>query len=271
MKSHPGLVPVLYLRKHFTIDSTVKEARLYATAQGAHRIIINGQHVSDSHLDPGWTNFHQTIQYQAYDVTHLVTKDNAIAVILGTGWFSGYVGYAKHFSYYGRDQSLLLQLHIEYADNKTLVIASDNSWRVTTGPIVYSDIMEGELYYENRVLHDWHYAKYDDKSWPTVVTKPIDKKVMLVSDRAEPIRVTQEIKPITVHQSRPGVYLFDMGQNMVGWPKIRIATNQKSEIRVQLRYAEVLNPDGTIFTANLFGARSTDTFLFEGKHIFSFV
>jgi alpha-L-rhamnosidase len=64
MKSHPGLAPALYLRKHFTIDSTVKEARLYATAQGVYKVIINGQQVSDSHLGPGWTDFNQTIQYQ---------------------------------------------------------------------------------------------------------------------------------------------------------------------------------------------------------------
>jgi alpha-L-rhamnosidase len=80
-----------------------------------YKVIINGQKVSDSHLDPGWTDFNQTIQYQAYDVTHLVSKDNAIAVILGTGWFSGYVGGGYH--HYGIDQSLLLQLHIEYENN----------------------------------------------------------------------------------------------------------------------------------------------------------
>jgi alpha-L-rhamnosidase len=93
---------------------------------------------------------------------------------------------------------------------------------------------------------------------------------MLISDRAEPIRVTQEIKPITVHQSSPGDNVFDLGQNMVGWAKIRIATNQKL-MRIQLRYAEVLNPDGSIYTKNLRSARATDTFVFEGKHIFSFV
>jgi alpha-L-rhamnosidase len=265
MKSNPGLTPALYLRKHFTTDSTVKEARLYATAQGVYKVIINGQQVSDSHLDPGWTDFSQTIQYQTYDVTHLISKDNAIAVMLGTGWFSGYVGGKYHN--YGTDQSLLLQLHIEYADNKTLVVASDNSWRITTGPIVYSDREKGELYYENRALHGWVYAKYDDSKWSPVVTKQIDKKVMLVSDKAEPIRVIQELKPKTVWQSSPGVYVFDLGQNMVGWVKIRIATKNKS-IRLQLRHAEVLNPDGSIYTQNLRSARATDTYVFEGKQIF---
>ncbi len=265
MKSHPGLVPALYLRKHFTTDSTIKEARLYATAQGVHKILLNGQQVSDSHLDPGWTDFHKIIQYQAYDVTHLVSKDNTIGVMLGTGWFSGYVGYSHRYHHYGTDQSLLLQLHIEYENNKTQVIASDSSWRVTTGPIVYSDLLHGELYYENRAFRDWYSAKYDDKNWSPAVTKPIDTKVKLISDRAEPIRVTQELKPETVHQSSPGVYVFDLGQNMVGWVKIRIATRNES-IRVQLRHAEVLNPDGSIYTKNLRSARATDTYVFEGKY-----
>jgi alpha-L-rhamnosidase len=265
MDSNPGLVPALYLRKHFTTDSTVKEARLYATAQGVYKTFINGQQVSDSHLDPGWTYFNRTIQYQAYDVTHLVGKDNAIAVMLGTGWFGGYI--AGKYHHYGKDQSLLLQLHIEYENNKTLVVASDNSWCVTTGPIIYSDREKGELYYENRALHGWEYPKYDDKNWSPVVTKPVDKKINLVSDRAEPIRVIQELKPKSVHQSSPGVHVFDLGQNMVGWVKIRIETKNES-IRVQLRHAEVLNPDGSIYTLNLRTARATDTYVFEGKQIF---
>jgi alpha-L-rhamnosidase len=213
-------------------------------------------------LDPGWTDFNQTIQYQTYDVTNLISKDNAIAVILGTGWFSGYVGGSYH--HYGTDQSLLLQLHIEYENNKTLVVVSDNSWRVTTGPIIYSDREKGELYYENRVINGWDSAKYDDSKWSTVVTKPIDKNVMLVSDRAEPIQVIEELKPKAVWQSSPGVYVFDLGQNMVGWVKMRIATKNKS-FRVQLRHAEVLNPDGSIYTKNLRSARSIDTYVFEGK------
>jgi alpha-L-rhamnosidase len=159
-----------------------------------------------------------------------------------------------------------LQLHIEYENNNTLVVVSDDSWRITTGPIVYSDEEKGELYYENRALHGWDYANYDDSKWSAVMTKPVDKKIMLISSRAEPIRVIQELKPKTVWQSSPGVYVFDLAQNMVGWVKIRIATKNKS-FRVQLRHAEVLNPDGSIYTKNLRSARSIDTYVFEGKQI----
>jgi len=186
----------------------------------------------------------------------------------GTGWYSGYIGFARGHNYYGSEQSLLLHLHIEYANNKTLTVVSDNSWRVTTGPIVYSDMLMGELYYENRALEGWYLNTYDDKNWSPVVTKPLDKNVVLVSDRAEPIRVVQELKPKTVHQSKPGVYVFDFEQNMVGWVKIKIASKTKS-IRVQLRHAEVLNPDGSIYTLNLRSALATDTYVYEGKKFYS--
>jgi alpha-L-rhamnosidase len=147
---------------------------------------------------------------------------------------------------------------------------SDNSWRVTTGPIIYSDLLKGELFYEDRALKGWYFATYDDKSWSPVVTKPIDKKVKLVSDRSEPIRVVQELKPIARQQISPGVYIFDFGQNMVGWVKIKIPAQNKST-RIQIRHAEVLNPDGSLYTANLRSARATDTYVFEGKNLLSLV
>ena len=256
------------MRKHFTTDSSIKSAKLYATAQGAYKALINGQLISDNELSPGWTDFHKTIQYQGYDVTRLLKKENALGVILGTGWFSSYIGFAHQSKFYGSDQSILLELHIEYEDNKKVVIKTDNTWKVSTGPLVYSDLLMGELYYENRVLEDWTLPQYNDKNWLQVVTKPIDKKVALVADRAQPIRVTQLIKPKTKYQSSPGVWVFDFEQNMVGWVRINLKPQTKSA-RIQIRHAEVLQPNGTIYTLNLRSALATDTYVLHGKVFFA--
>lgn len=215
-------------------------------------------------FSPGWTDYTKTIQYQAYDVKQFLEKDNAVAVLLGTGWFSSYVGYAHQYKNYGSDQYLLFELHIEYESGRKTVIKSDNSWKITTGSIIYSDQLMGELYYQNRELHEWNSLKYEDKNWLTVITKPIDKKVHLVADRAQPVRVMQELKAKSKYQSSPGVWVFDFEQNMVGWVKIRFNSPTKSS-RIQLRHAEVVNPNGTIYTHNLRSALATDTYVLQSN------
>ena len=264
IQSHNALVPVLYLRKHFKTDVPIKSAKLYATAQGAYNVLINGKLISDSLLSPGWTDFNKTIQYQAYDVTKLMSihqgNDYILGAILGTGWFSGYIGFWNKANHYGSEQSLLLELHIQYENNKKIIVKSDDTWRVNTGPVIYSDMLMGHLYYENREINGWATPGYDDKNWLSVVTKPIDKKIAFVADRAQPIRVTQELKPKTKWQSKPGVWVFDFEQNFVGWISLKVPSSVKTA-RIQLRHAEVLYPNGTIYTLNLRAALATDTYV----------
>ena len=259
-----GLVPVLFFRKHFTTDINIKSAKVYSTAQGAYKMMINGQLISDYELSPGDQDFRQSIQYQGYEVTHLLKKENALGALVATGRFSGYTGSAGQFNVYGSDQNLLLELHIEYENNTKRVVKTDNSWKVMTGPLIYSDILMGELYYENRVLTDWASPQYNDKDWLPVVSKPIDKNVELVADRAQPIRVTQELKPKTKYQSSPGVWVFDFEQNMVGWVRIHFKAQTKAS-RIQLRHAEMLQPNGQIYTLNLRSALATDTYVLQSK------
>ncbi|XP_054157560.1 alpha-L-rhamnosidase-like [Oppia nitens] len=265
VKSKPALMPVLYLRKHFTCEPTIKTAILYATAQGAYEVLLNGKPVADDRMSPGWTDYHNTIQYQAYDVTELLGKDNALGVILGTGWFSSYVGYRHQFQLYGSNQTALLELHIEYHNNEKIVIKSDNTWKVNTGPIIYSDILMGELYYQSRDIGQWSSPAYDDKSWLPVIIKPIDPKVKLVTERSQPVRVTQEISPKTRREIKPGVWVFDFEQNMVGLVKLHVPANSKST-RIQLRHAEALEKDGNVYVKNLRSALAIDTYVLDGNH-----
>ncbi|CAG2174921.1 unnamed protein product, partial [Oppiella nova] len=258
IKSLPGLRPVLYLRKDFTIDSNISSARLYASSQGVHKIQLNGKYIGDDVMSPGWTDYNITVQYQTYDVKAMISStQNVLDVKLGTGWFSAYIGAFGAYNNYGSDQYLLLELHITYENNKTLVVKSDNTWKVTTGAIMYSDIIMGELYYQNREL-----SRRNDTQWTAVVTKPIDKKVDLIADRAQPIRVTEELTPKSKRQISPGVWILDFEQDMAGWVAIKVPNNQKS-LRIQLRHAEALNPNGTIYKLNYRTARSTDTYVIE--------
>ncbi|CAG2180756.1 unnamed protein product, partial [Oppiella nova] len=211
-------------------------------------------------MSPGWTDYNKTIQYQGYDVTGSLQTKNAIGVLLGTGWFSSYVGFSGQYNIFGWDQNVLFELHIQYENNKTEIVKSDNTWKVNTGSLIYSDLLMGELYYENREVKGWTSPEFDDSHWPSVVTKSIDKKVALVADRAEPVRVTHELSPKTKYQSKPGVWVFDFEQNMVGWVRISFPKTYDAS-RVQLRHAEVLNPDGSIYTKNLRSALATDTYV----------
>jgi alpha-L-rhamnosidase len=274
MTALPGLKAVVFLRKEFDLPATsnISRAKIYSSAKGAYNLLLNGGRVSDEELAPGWTDFTQTIQYQSYDVTSMIKggNTNAIGVILGTGWFSGYIGFNRESDYYGTEQSFLFELHVEYEDGSSVIVSSDESWKSSTGPFIYSDMLHGEVYYENRDfstshqgLPPWATVGYSDESWVPALPQPIDVKVDLIPDRAEPIRVTQELRPVGKYESGPGVWVLDFGQNMVGWVRIHLETGTPVS-RIQLRHAEVLEDNGTIYTLNLRSARATDTYVITG-------
>ncbi len=270
-----GLKAVIFLRKEFDLPATsnISRAKIYSSAKGAYNLLLNGGRVSDEELAPGWTEFTKTIQYQSYDVTSMIREGiNAIGVILGTGWFSGYIGMDNGSNFYGTEQSLLFELHVEYEDGSSVTISSDDSWKSSTGPLIYSDMLHGEVYYENREfssshqgLPAWATVGYADESWVSTVPEPIDQSVDLVPEPAEPVRVTQELRPVGKYESSPGVWVLDFGQNMVGWVRIHLEAGTPPS-RIQLRHAEALEDNGTIYTINLRSARATDTYVITGTH-----
>ncbi len=264
-----GLLASPYLRKGATLPHTVRRARLYTTAKGVYEIHINGQRVGDALLAPGWTDYYKRIQYQTYDVTeHLRQGENVIGAILGSGWYCGHVGFLADdvgYKYYGQEPRLLLQLHIEYADGTSEMIASDETWQGTFGPIVYSDFLAGETYDARYELPGWDEAISGIGStaiWQPVLVEPRNETPRLVADCAEPVRITETLHPQGVTEVSPGVHIYDMGQNMVGWVRLRVQGEPGT--RVQLRFVEMLNPDGTIYTINLRSARQTDSYILKG-------
>jgi alpha-L-rhamnosidase len=255
----PGIRPCSYFRRSFSVKEPVERATLYATAKGVYELRMNGERVGDAVLAPGWTDYHQRIQYQTYDVTDLLRSDeNALGVILGDGWYSGHVGHKGGKAHYGDYPEFLAQLEVEHSDGSVTTLVSDATWLGTTGPILFSDLLMGETYDAQLEMPGWDTALYDDSEWRGV-RAGVDRRPQLVASTAPPVRVTQELTPRALVQRSSGSYVFDMGQNMVGW--VRLKAQGDVGTRISLRFAEVLNPDGSLHTDNLRSARATDTFI----------
>ena len=171
-----GLAPSPYLRREFPLDKPVRRARMYATARGVYELYINGNRVGDDVLAPGWTDYDRRIQYQTYDVTPLLAEgQNALGAVLGDGWFAGFFGFdPKHRgALYGPRPQLLAQLDVEYEDGTTESLATDGSWRCSTGPILFSDLLMGESYDARREMPGWTEPGFDDSGWYGVEAEEI--------------------------------------------------------------------------------------------------
>jgi alpha-L-rhamnosidase len=256
--------PAPYLRKEFRITKKVLSARLYATALGLYESYLNGARVGDALLTPGWTDYSKRIQYQVYDVTELIQSGtNAWGAILGDGWGVGHIAWVGRQRYADRPL-LLAQIILTYSDGSKEIIGTDNSWKVMQGPILESDMLMGESYDARRELRGWCEPGYDDASWWSAEVFA-DHGATLVATNGPAIKRQEELRPVKIHKIPDFVnprWIFDLGQNMVGW--IRLCVRGEKGTTVSIRYAEVLNPDGTLYTANLRTARNTDYYTLKG-------
>ncbi len=253
--------PAPMLRKAFELSTTPKQARLYITALGLYDCTINGQAVTNDLLRPGWTDYDKRLIYQVYDVTALLAQgDNVIGSMLGDGWYAGRVGWIKTRQTYGQKPQLLAQLEITDCDGKQTIINSDGTWKTADGPIRSNDLLMGEDYDANFEQSAWDTAAFDDAAWADV--KLMDAPTIpLVAVRGPAVRQTEQLFPVAdPTEIEKGTYVFDLGQNMVGWCHIRLTG--KPGQKITFRYAEILKPDGTMYVENLRSARATDTFTF---------
>jgi alpha-L-rhamnosidase len=257
------LPPPPYLRKAFSVDRPIKRAVVYASALGLYELHINGKRVGEDYFTPGWTDYTTRVYYQTYDVTNLLaTGGNAIGAILADGWYVGYLGFGKKREHYGSEPRLLVQLEIEYADGSRETVVTDKSWKAGYGPHLEADFLMGEIYDARKEMFGWDTAGFDDSAWDAVaLTDKVEGKVQ--SYPGVTVQETQQIKPAKRTEPKKGAYVFDMGQNFSGW--VRLKVKGKAGTKVVLRFAEMLNPDGTIYTKNLREARCTDTYILAGK------
>lgn len=259
-------IPAPFLRKSFELASDVKSARLYVTALGLHECSINGQPVSDDLFTPGWTEYENRVLYQVYDVTrHLSQGENVVGAILGDGWAVGHIAWHHRQSYFNQPR-LLAQLEITLADGRELTIATDPTWQHQFGPILENDIIRGEAYDARLELPGWDAPGFDATGW-LAVKRYDDPGITLAANNGPAVRRINELSPISPPDDRSSVstecYIFDLGQNMVG--RVRFKGTAPAGTTVTFRFAEVLNPDGTIYTDNLRTARVIDYYTFKGE------
>lgn len=254
-----SLKPAPYFRKTFTIAKPIHRATAFASALGAYELHLNGKPVDNDVLSPGWTDFNKRVHYFGYDVTSQLKRgNNVLGAILGDGWYVGYIAFTGKRHFYGGDPRLIVQVQIDYEDGTREVIGTDETWKATFGPIREDDLQMGCVYDARKELKDWDNTRGDDSQWrPAQVDSKA--KANLMAHPGEPIRRELEIPAIQVTEPKPGVYVFDLGQNMVGWARLQARGDSGQQI--VLRHAEMLNPDGTVYTTNLRAARATDTFV----------
>lgn len=260
-----GSPPAPFLRKRFELSETPEWARLRVAVLGLCDLEINGQPVHPKMaLIPGWSDFRKRAQTLTFDVTSLlVPGENILGCILGDGWYAGYLGFANTRQIYGGSPAALINLEMRFAGGKRLVIASDESWEGRTGPILSSDLYHGENYDARLELPGWTQPGASGKGWSRVRKRPQPRGLLLDPKVSEPVERIELVSPKKVSEPHPGVYIFDLGQNIVGWARLRLEGKPGQTVR--LRFGEMLNPDGTLYTENLRSAKATDTYTFGKK------
>nr|MCR4951268.1 family 78 glycoside hydrolase catalytic domain [Solobacterium sp.] len=238
--------------KTFNIAKPVVKARLYATALGVYEAEVNGIKADDTYFAPGWTSYHKRLQYQTYAIDQLHEGKNEIRFTLGKGWYSGALGFTPTPNHYGDTTALLAMLAVTYADGTEEVIATDESWDVSTGEIRFSEIYDGET-------QDWTFegqktgeAQLFDYGYET-----------LTAQENEPVRCICTL-PVTREFTAPnGDHLFDFAQNLTGWVQVRV--HGRKGQKITLRHAESLDENGNFYTDNLSFAKATDTYILNGE------
>jgi alpha-L-rhamnosidase len=254
--------PAPHFRKEFTAAKTIASARVYVTSHGLYELHINGNKVGDQLFTPGWTSYGKRLQYQVYDVTNMLIKgSNAIGAVLGDGWFRGTLAWGDNWRIYGKRLGLFLQLNIKFTDGTESVIVSDGTWKASNdGAIRMVDLYNGETYDATKKLTGWDLAGYNDSSWQKTLVS--DYKNNIIASEGSPVRKIQEIKPVKIFRTPKGSLIVDMGQNMVGW--IRLKVNGPKGTVVTLRHAEVLDKFGEFYTENLRSAKCQLTYTLAG-------
>ena len=256
--------PATLLRHGFQLTRTVKSARLYVTALGAYEMHLNGALIGKQVLAPGWTDYKEKLYYQTYDVTPMLHQgENAIGALLGDGWYgSGLVFFQQRFNFGPPPLRLLAQLNVTFTDGTQQTVITDPNWQTAPSAVLTSDIYNGEDYDARADTPGWDQAAFHPATGWRPASAADAPPAHLLGQNFQPIAVEEQRTAKTVTNPTPGVYIFDMGQNMVGTERLRVSGPRGT--RIQLRFAETLKPNGEVYAENMRTAREADTYTLRG-------
>ena len=249
-----------YLRKGFELSNDVTSARLYITAKGVFDVSLNGENVSDDAMSPGFTSYDKRIETLTYDVTNLIESgQNTIGVELASGWYSGRLLWGTTPWDNSISPKLLCQLEMTMKDGSKEIISSDETWKgITSGPLQFAEIYDGEIYNANLEMPNWTTNNFDDKSWRKVEVAHLDENVKLEPKRHTAVKDKIKLVPKELTK-KDGAVIFNLQQNMVGVPLVKVPMKKGDTLKI--RFAEMLSPDGTFYTENYRSAHSTDYYI----------
>lgn len=256
-------VPARYFRKTFVARPGLRQATLFVCGQGLYEAWVNGRKTGDYELAPASTEYEKKLYYNVYDVTdHLHTGPNALGVTVGNGPFV-----MERIRNRGEGfglPALLLQLELLYDDGSRETIVSDNSWKFSVdGPIRANSEFDGEVYDARRAMPGWNTLDFDDSGWSAAQQVGAPTGGRLAFQLSPLMKVQARVRPVSIRPLRPGVYILDMGQNMTGWLRTRVRDAHSGDT-LRIRFAETLQPDGSLYTANLRTARPCDVYIARG-------
>ncbi|MAZ27470.1 MAG: alpha-L-rhamnosidase [Cytophagaceae bacterium] len=251
------------LRSDFSLDKKIKHATATITSHGIYEAYLNGKKIGDAFLTPGWTSYNKRLQYQVYDVTDLLNQgDNAVGAMLGSGWYKSALGWGDNENIYGDDLALLLQINVEYSDGSTTVIATDENWKSSFGPVVQSEIYNGETVDARKEIDGWKKPGFNASAWTPVKVQQTGYD-NLIATYNELIKKHETFTPVEMLTTPEGDKVIDFGQNLVGWVQVEVKGNPGDSIVIE--HAEVLDKDGNFYTENLRLANQRNTYILKGN------
>jgi alpha-L-rhamnosidase len=260
------------LRKEFIVSGPLKSARLYASAKGLYRALLNGRPAGEAVLCPGWTEYQKRLLFQAYEVGDLLNPGpNVLGLLAGPGWYKGdLAGWIGKRNVFGKQAAVIAQLRLEYGDGRVEIIPTDSSWLGAPGPVRYSEIYHGETYDARLEQPGWDRpcgAGFTGTGWKPVFVESEDTSILRPQD-GPPVKEQECLQPLSLFTSPRGERVIDFGQNISGW--VRFKVQGKAGDRVKIRHAETLDGAGNFYTENLRSARQTIEYTLKGGGIESY-
>jgi alpha-L-rhamnosidase len=255
----------LRVRREFNVRAGLRRALLDVCGLGYCVARLNGKQIPTGLLTPGWTDYDKSVQYETQDVTSLLrTGANAAGLELAGGMYNVQSG-GRYTKFYGpfRPLTAIALLRLEYADGTVQTVATDGAWRVAAGPTTFAGVYGGEDYDARRETPGWSEAGFNDRAWTPAVTGGAPKGVLRgASNASPPFAQFQVLRPASSRVVRPGVTVYDMGQNASLMLDLRVKGSSGSSVRVIP--AELVHPDGTVDRESVGGGKAWWNYTLSG-------